>query len=400
MTEDVGAGESTASRRWHPPGMPESPAWALDWDALDQQIPLLRALADCPQDPLHHGEGDVLVHTRLVVEALVASPVWRGLPTDERSSLLMAALLHDAGKPAKTVRDPDGRISSPGHSAAGARLARSLLYRGAGGLSAPPLIRREAIVGLVRHHGLPLRVWEEADPTRAAIAASLRTRLDHLALLAEADVRGRHSPDQANLLDLVALFRALAAEAGCLDRPRSFSSDRVRYRYLSGGGVSPDGELFDGSWGEVTILCGLPGAGKTTWLRAEEPGRPVVALDVLRTSLKVSPAADQGPVVARAKELARDLLRRRQAFAWDATNVTRAIRDPLVALAIGYGARVRLVYVETPYDELIRRNRTRSSPVPTGVIERLVDRLDVPDLSEAHRVTWVSGSADPPHPPD
>jgi tRNA uridine 5-carbamoylmethylation protein Kti12 len=48
-----------------------------------------------------------------------------------------------------------------------------------------------------------------------------------------------------------------------------------------------------------------------------------------------------------------------------------------------------IVYVEAPYAEVNQRNRTRTMPVPEAVIERLIDRLDVPGLEEAHRVEWV-----------
>jgi predicted kinase len=147
--------------------------------------------------------------------------------------------------------------------------------------------------------------------------------------------------------------------------------------------------LLDPRSDDVVVVAGLPGAGKTTWRRRHLPDLPVVSLDELRTELRVAPTADQGPVVARAKELARDHLRHRRPFAWDATNVTRHLRDPLVALCAGYGARVRIIYVEAPYDELLRRNRARPNLVPVPVLARLIDRLDVPDPTEAHRVEWV-----------
>ena len=118
---------------WAPPGLPAAPAWQLDWPALLDRLPMLRALAGCPQDPVYHAEGDVLVHTRLVVEALVASAEWRALPQAARAILFAAALLHDAGKPARTAIEPDGRVVSPGHALAGARLARALLYWATGG---------------------------------------------------------------------------------------------------------------------------------------------------------------------------------------------------------------------------------------------------------------------------
>jgi hypothetical protein len=46
-------------------GCPE-PGAAIDWAAF--QGPWVEAMAGCMQDPLHHGEGDVWTHTRMVCE--------------------------------------------------------------------------------------------------------------------------------------------------------------------------------------------------------------------------------------------------------------------------------------------------------------------------------------------
>ena len=35
------------------------------WDDL-QAFDWVRALASCPQDPIHHAEGDVWIHTRMI----------------------------------------------------------------------------------------------------------------------------------------------------------------------------------------------------------------------------------------------------------------------------------------------------------------------------------------------
>jgi predicted kinase len=54
-----------------------------------------------------------------------------------------------------------------------------------------------------------------------------------------------------------------------------------------------------------------------------------------------------------------------------------------------YRARVGVVYVEAPYRQVLERNRRRNPRVPAAVIERLINRLDVPDATEAHAVEYV-----------
>ena len=369
--------------------VPRPPQWLVDWGAIHAACPWLEDLAGVPQDPLYHAEGDVLVHTRLVAEAMVQLSPWRNLDPAGRAALFLAALLHDVGKPAVTRAEPGERITAPNHARAGAIQTRALLWAKEGVGAPLPLAEREAVVSLVRLHGLPLWFLERPDIARAVLPASLRARLDQVALLAEADVRGRACSDQDEMLARADLFRAWCGERGCLDGPYPFASDHSRVRYCRGLQEDPDYCAYDDTWGEVILLAGLPGAGKDTWLASHDPGLPVISLDAIRQARGVNPCKEQGTVVAAAKAEARALLRRRQPFVWNATNVTRRIRDPLVDTFLSYGARVRIVYVDAPLEVILRRNRQRPAPVPEAVIQRLAAQTEPPDLGEAHVVTWV-----------
>ncbi|MEY2845236.1 MAG: hypothetical protein RL076_782 [Chloroflexota bacterium] len=88
------------------------------------QYPMLADLVGCPQNPEHHPEGDVWVHTNHVCDAVVR--LGQTTDTDERLVIMLAALCHDLGKPATTVRK-DGHIVSPGHAQAGMPLAQQFL---------------------------------------------------------------------------------------------------------------------------------------------------------------------------------------------------------------------------------------------------------------------------------
>ena len=54
-----------------------------------------------------------------------------------------------------------------------------------------------------------------------------------------------------------------------------------------------------------------------------------------------------------------------------------------VDLFQSYGAKVRIVHVETGYQELLLRNQQRRESVPKEVLDRLVRKLDVPSIVEA-----------------
>ena len=136
-------------------------------------------------------------------------------------------------------------------------------------------------------------------------------------------------------------------------------------------------------------MSGLPATGKDHWIAGHAAERPVVSLDAIRSDLGIAPDDNQGAVVTAAKERARSHLRCSESFVWNATNTTRPMRAQLISLFHQYGARIRIVYAETGWEELLRRNRRRSAPVPQEVIAKLARKLDVPNVREGHRVDYV-----------
>jgi predicted kinase len=365
------------------PPCPQPPDWTIDWPALDP-LPWLKDLKGCPQNPDRHAEGDVWAHVHLVVEAMAAHPAWRDLAEADRRVLFLAALLHDVAKPACTRVEPSGRISSRGHSWRGAVRARAVLWRF--GL---PFAEREAVCAIVRHHLVPFFLADSENPRRLAIEVSQTARLDHLAVMAEADVRGRVCPDPQKLLTQIARFRERAGEVGCLSGPFEFPTDYARFLYFRDPAREPDGPAPEEFRCDVVLLSGLPGAGKDHWLERNLPGWPVVSPDAIRHELGAPPSDPQGEVLNRAREMAREHLRNDQNFVWNATSLTRQVRGECVRLFHQHGARVRIVYVEVPPERLFAQNRQRRRKVPEKVIERLLDRWEVPDRTEAHQVEYV-----------
>jgi predicted kinase len=379
----------TTSLPWSLPGCPAPPDWSIDWNALLAQYPWLHDLADTPQNPHYHAEGDVLTHTRMVAEALVALPAWQVLAPPTRGVLFAATLLHDVAKPICTEIDGQGRISSPRHARKGEQLARTLLWRDARQYGDIPFPYREQVAKLVRQHGLPLWLLDKADSAREVAAASQIVRLDYVALLAEADVRGRICADQRELLDRIDLFRQYCTELGCLTQPRAFASAHSRFVYFHNSEATLHYDAYDDTRFEVIVMCGLPAAGKDTWLRQHAAQLPIIALDAIRAELDIAPTEHSGRVVLAAKRRARELLQHRQPFVWNATNITRLLRRKLIDFFVAYGARVRLVYVDAPLDLLLRRNQARPDPVPEKVIARMLEKFELPDPTEAHHVDYV-----------
>ncbi|MGQ0844872.1 MAG: AAA family ATPase [Sporichthyaceae bacterium] len=362
---------------------PAPPDWSVPWARIVETFGWVRRMVGVQQDPRHHAEGDVAVHTRMACEALAELPAWRARPPEERIRLFTAVLMHDIGKPDCTRFEDDGSITSHGHSVRGDLMVRRILWE----LGAP-IAWREHVAALVRHHQIPFWALARPDAERIAFRCSLLAANTDLVLLATADALGRICADNAETLENIGLYEQYCREQRCLDGPREFASDHARFWYFRTDGRDPDYPAFDDSRLTVTVLSGLPGVGKDHWIGANRPGLPVVSLDALRAELRIGPKADQGPVAAAAREAAREHLRAGRSFVWNATNVSRHTRRLCIGLAADYRARIEVVSLEAPPAVLRARNRARPAPVPDAVIDRLVRKWETPDPTEAHTVAW------------
>ena len=203
--------------------VPRTASGWVDWEALRRDYDFFDEMAKTPQSTTHHAEGDVLTHTKMVVAEAERLAEEHSLSCDDRELLVAGAIFHDCGKPATLVTE-DGIPSSPKHAAAGTRNLRRVWWE----RGWFPHDRREQVLALVRFHAAPVRLLDRArDPEYQVIETSWMARNDLLALLAEADMRGRtsrHTDTQAAAIETAGLFREYAKELMCLAQPRAFPS--------------------------------------------------------------------------------------------------------------------------------------------------------------------------------
>lgn len=342
-------------------------------------------MASCRQDAEWHAEGDVWTHTRMVVAELERLPEWPTLDREAQLTLLFTALFHDCGKPATTQVDPEtGRTRSPKHAVVGMEIGRAALRELGCNLQL-----REEIAALVRYHGRPPYILEQSDPAREIISLSWLVKHRLLYLFALADTRGRHAREMSRPEDNLHLWKMVAEENHCFDQPYNFANDHARFLFyrheLSSLHYVPRQEFRCA----VTLMSGLPGSGKDTWLARHRPDLPVVSLDDIRTELDVDATGNQGEVIQRARESCREHLRARRDFAFNATNTMRQTRKRWIYLFADYDARIELVYVEPPLEQIHTQNERRQNRVPKKAIERLIERLEPPTWTEAHELTLI-----------
>lgn len=348
-------------------------------------LPWAQAMIACAQDAQWHAEGDVWTHTRLVCGELERLTQWTSLTRAVQLKLFFAALFHDAGKPITSAPDPEtGRIRSLKHALAGAEIARRVLRE-----LGCDLLTREEIVSLVRYHGRPPYILEKENPEHEVIFLSWLADTRLLYLFALADTRGRHSKEMARPEENLHLWKMVAEERGCFGVAYPFLNSQARFLFYRGKLSSLHYLPRESYRCTVSLLSGLPGAGKDTWLSQNRAGLPVVALDAIRDVLDVDPTDNQGEVIQLAREQCRAHLRTGQNFAFNATNLTRQMRQRWIQLFEDYNARIEIVYVEPPLETILSQNRRRANPVPETVILRLLEKLEPPTITECHDMHLV-----------
>jgi tRNA nucleotidyltransferase (CCA-adding enzyme) len=172
---------------------------ALDLGVIDKLFPELRALVGCPQEPEWHPEGDVWVHTLMVIDQTRTRI--DDLPRPQQIALMLGAVCHDVGKP-MTTAFVDGRIRSIDHEAQGVRPATALLDR----LNVHSFdgydVRRE-VLGMVAHHLKPGEFWKARDKVSDGAFRRLAARVDLelLARVAKSDCLGRTGAFDCSAMD-------------------------------------------------------------------------------------------------------------------------------------------------------------------------------------------------------
>ncbi len=360
-----------------------------DFQACLEAFPPLELAKGVMQGP-YHLEGDVWVHTQMVVESLLALKGYQALTRAEQEQVFLAALLHDVAKCRTTVINPEtGHIQHPGHSRKGAIDARLMLWDAGASFAA-----RESVCRMISQHQTPF--WALGGSKRQIapefIARELSWQLDIrlLCLLAEADIRGRICGDTSRILDNIELFQELAREEDCLGKPRAFADAHTAVSYFRGASVHPDYPLYQEPGSKVVLMSGPPAAGKSTWIAANRPNLPVVGFDEAREALDLAHGKNEGMVVHLTHDRAKELLRTKSPFVFNATHLSDQARQRSLDLLYAYNAEVEVVHLERPRAELLSRNNKRDTSLDNKSLQAMLLKWEPPLPHEAHQVTYIA----------
>jgi tRNA nucleotidyltransferase (CCA-adding enzyme) len=204
---------------------------ALELGVIDRLFPELKALVGCPQEPEWHPEGDVWIHTLMVIDQ--ARRRIDDLDRPRQIAVMLGAVCHDLGKP-PTTAFVDGRIRSIDHEQAGIEPATALLDRlniqTIGGFDV-----RHHVLGIVAHHLKPHAFWKSPTPVGEGAFRRLAQKVDLelLARVAKSDCLGRTGGFDCSSIDVfLERARALGVEHAAPD-------PLVKGRHLLSLGVEP-----------------------------------------------------------------------------------------------------------------------------------------------------------------
>jgi predicted kinase len=378
---------------------------------------LLTRLKDTAQDAIWHAEGDVHLHTEMVLGHIykLLNHEASHLGADKRLTLILGAVFHDIAKPITSrteIRDGRERITSPGHADKGrSYIAYKLLE-----LGLSPTLARE-VMALVGHHHDPKKLVKKDRPASSYRELARLVDMELIYFLEQADLRGRICPDLEEQLEILELFKLYAEEAGAwkvtdpyaewrtfLQTELSDLSEEARalvianaIRDAEAGVIFTPHEAIARSYeyrddfSNLVVTCAPSGSGKSTWIQKNLPDYKIVSLDDLREELS-GKRADQsmnGQVLQAAREQLKAQLRKHENVVWDATSLLWMHRSVVLQLGFDYKALVTLAVFHLPESLIEQRNRQRTHAIPSQVVSRQLQNVDFPYITEAHQTLYI-----------
>jgi tRNA nucleotidyltransferase (CCA-adding enzyme) len=155
------------------------------------QFPELNSLIGCLHEPFWHSEGDVWIHTLMVVD--VAAEIRHNFTTQtDRIAFMLGALCHDFGKPYTNQYDK-GKIRSIMHDQYGEVPTDTFLSK----LNISDYSIRDKVQSYVRHHLIPMQLYKSEGRVSDKAIRKLQDKIHipDLVLLTRADHWGRNDEE-------------------------------------------------------------------------------------------------------------------------------------------------------------------------------------------------------------
>lgn len=355
----------------------------INWEKVDS-IPEFKKLIKTPQSSIWHKEGNVMIHTKLVVDKMYEYFIDNKIPLGDDYYFLMmtAALCHDLGK-ANTTKwdDVKNDYSTKRHGAESAVITRKLFYD-------EDVNIREDLVYMVRYHMTLHHIFDNEDETlirkKFASMSYGRVPLKDMIILNICDSKGSINDyeDENFLKEKEKRLIETSKMFDCYTKPMELYGKHVSY-FLDIKDKFSNEEEFN-----VYVMIGIPGSGKDTYINNNLSGLPVICRDDIRTEIGLKGDKPMGnkkqesQVTEIFEERMKKYALENTSFVINNTNVKKSYRDDYRSkiLSIRPNAKFIYIYVEAPSIEVNKERR--KGQMPLEVIDRMLSQLEFPYQTE------------------
>lgn len=144
----------------------------------------------------------------------------------------------------------------------------------------------------------------------------------------------------------------------------------------------------------VYVMCGCAGAGKSTWIKNNLPGIPVVSRDLICAELGycgngdkfVGTKEQEDCVTETENRMINELCKTKTDFAIDNMNIKPKYRKRLIGKLRNFGAKITMVVLDTSLDAC---KQARSGQIPDEVIEKMHTSMSLPNEDEYDEIIVV-----------
>ena len=362
-----------------------------------------------PQDAEWHAEGNVHIHTQMVLDELyqLLHTQAKHISGERRQALILGALFHDIAKPVQTkamLVQGKTRIGSPQHETVG----RSYLATRIREWELPFSVQWQ-VLQLVGEHHMPKQLALKEPHAAAYWRLARQVDVELLYWLEVADMRGRICPDWEWQLLCLEEFKAQAQYYDCWGQSTplnlmiaphlsTLSAKAQRYVYgyslaaLEQGEVTMVEEVlgktyaYREQYAHLVMTVGLSGSGKSTGIKQHYPDYEVISLDELREQFngKRNSQKQSGQIIQAAKAQLKAALREKRGVVWDATNLRAELRALILDLGRDYHALITIAVFLLPPKVIDKQNTEREYCIANSVLQRQVAQFQLPSLVEAH----------------